>query len=394
MARTRGGGNEEHPIQVLHQVAFDLQSADSADEVCRRTVDAAETVLEFDTCIITLAEGETLRVRAKSSGLPDDGVTPTSSIDEGISGLTYRTRESSRFDELSSVEEAEPEAAYESGLSVPIGDHGVFQAASEEPGAFSPEDLELAELLVSHAAAALDRLEYERELEQFASVVSHDLRNPLTVARGRLELARSAANDDAQPHLAEIDEALERMNSLVEKLLALARQGELVEEAVPVALRDTVEDAWETVATDDARLVVSVAEGTVLEADRERLRQLLENLFRNSVEHGAETDSGEPVSVPVPVPVTVTVGTLPDGFYVADDGPGLPDDADDEVFRRGYTTSDDGTGFGLYIVRRIVRGHGWSVSLTASEDGGARFEITGAEIDRSGDARPDSPEQR
>ncbi|WP_238593339.1 sensor histidine kinase [Natronobacterium lacisalsi] len=388
MTRTRGGGNEEHPIQVLHQVAFDLQSADSADEVCRRTVDAAETVLEFDTCIITLAEGETLRVRAKSSGLPDDGVTPTSSIDEGISGLTYRTRESSRFDELSSVEEAEPEAAYESGLSVPIGDHGVFQAASEEPGAFSPEDLELAELLVSHAAAALDRLEYERELEQFASVVSHDLRNPLTVARGRLELARSAANDNAQPHLAEMDEALERMDSLVEKLLALARQGELVEETVPVPLRETVEDAWETVATEEATLAVSVDEGAVLEADRERLRQLLENLFRNAVEH-ADTDSTESV--------TVTVGTLPDGFYVADDGPGLPDDADDaddEVFRRGYTTSDDGTGFGLYIVQRIVHGHDWSISPTTGEDGGARFEITGVEIDRSGDARPGSPEQR
>jgi signal transduction histidine kinase len=77
--------------------------------------------------------------------------------------------------------------------------------------------------------------------------------------------------------------------------------------------------------------------------------------------------------------VTVTVGGLPDGFYVADDGEGVPPADRDRVFERGYTTGD-GTGLGLSIVEQIVGAHGWSVRATESEDGGARFEITGVEF--------------
>ncbi|EMA37844.1 multi-sensor signal transduction histidine kinase [Halobiforma nitratireducens JCM 10879] len=396
----------EEPIRALHEVAFDLQSAESEDEVCRRTVDAAEHVLSFDTCIVALVEGETLRVRARSSGLPEDGVVPTRHVDEGVSGLTYRTGKPHRFDDLSRVDEAKPEGEYESGLSVPIGDYGVFQAASDRRGSFSETDLELAELLAEHAATALDRIDCERELERFVSVVSHDLRSPLTVACGRLELARAAVSPDgdATAHLTEIGASLERMDSLLEKLLTLARRGQLVERGAiePVSLHRTVADAWTTVETEPATLVLSVDESATLEADRGRLRQLLENLFRNSIEHSVASDrcksgpivdderdsasdrrgvrcdgaTGDASSA-----VTITVGTLPDGFYVEDDGPGIPTDVGDEVFSRGYTTSDDGTGFGLYIVRRIARGHDWSVSVTTGDDGGARFEITGVGLD-------------
>jgi signal transduction histidine kinase len=74
----------------------------------------------------------------------------------------------------------------------------------------------------------------------------------------------------------------------------------------------------------------------------------------------------------------VTVGPIEDGFYVADDGPGIPEDQYDEVLERGFTTSDTGTGLGLSIVRTVVDAHGWDITVTSSTDGGARFEITGA----------------
>ena len=131
-----------------------------------------------------------------------------------------------------------------------------------------------------------------------------------------------------------------------------------------VALASVAREAWATVETGDASLVVD-ADGEV-EADRDQLRQLFENLFRNSIEHaGPDT--------------TVTVGDLPDGFSVADDGPGVPEDEREQVFAPGYTTGSGGTGLGLNIVRSVADAHGWTVSLTESEDDGARFEITGTE---------------
>ena len=74
--------------------------------------------------------------------------------------------------------------------------------------------------------------------------------------------------------------------------------------------------------------------------------------------------------------MTVTVGAIDsDGFYVEDDGPGIPADTRETVFDHGYTTSETGTGFGLPIVNEIVEAHGGTISVLEGHDGGARFEI-------------------
>ncbi len=81
--------------------------------------------------------------------------------------------------------------------------------------------------------------------------------------------------------------------------------------------------------------------------------------------------------------VTVTVGDLDTGFYIADDGPGVAPDRRGTVFEAGTTTANNGTGLGLAIVTEIADGHGWSVDVTESKHGGARFEITNVDrIDR------------
>jgi signal transduction histidine kinase len=80
--------------------------------------------------------------------------------------------------------------------------------------------------------------------------------------------------------------------------------------------------------------------------------------------------------------VTVTVGSLSDGFYVADDGSTIPSTERDHVFDPGYTTADDSTGLGLAIVRQIAEDHGWRVAVTASDAGGTRFAFTGVEAER------------
>jgi PAS domain S-box-containing protein len=213
-----------------------------------------------------------------------------------------------------------------------------------------------------------DQREYERTIErqneqlgEFASVVSHDLRNPLQVAGGRLELVREECDSD---HLDAVEAAIERSQSLVTDLLTLAREGNRVSDPGPVPLGAFVDECWHTVATSAATLDTRV--DRQIHADRSRLRQLLENLFRNAVEHGGET-------------VTVTVGDVEDGFYVEDDGPGIPEEDREAVFEAGFSTIADGTGFGLSIVEGVADAHGWTVRVTESDDGGARFEITGVD---------------
>lgn len=99
----------------------------------------------------------------------------------------------------------------------------------------------------------------------------------------------------------------------------------------------------------------------------------------NDVDRDSSQQNGNAVELTTP-DVTVSVGELPGGFYVADDGPGIPPAERERVFDTGYSTTDDGTGFGLSIVQRAVDAHGWEITVTEGTDGGARFEITGVDI--------------
>ncbi|MGM0372762.1 MAG: sensor histidine kinase, partial [Halobacteriota archaeon] len=196
-------------------------------------------------------------------------------------------------------------------------------------------------------------------LDRFTSTVSHDLRNPLTVARGRLEIA---AEETDSEHVETALSALERMETMIEDLLDLARHGQPIDETEPVSLSTAATDAWEMVKTREATL--EVAGERSFEADPDRLASLFENLFRNAVEHGGPD-------------VTVTVEPIAGGFAVSDTGPGIPPEERSNVLESGYTTADSGTGFGLAIVSEVADAHGWSVQVTDSDSGGARFEFRG-----------------
>ena len=243
--------------------------------------------------------------------------------------------------------------------------------------------------VLCYARDVTDLKEYEQELEetkrtleksnekldQFAGVVSHDLRNPINAAQLRLDLLRHENTDE---HIDEIEGSLNRMQSMVEDLLMLSRAGAVVEDTQQVSLAAVATESWETAQTDDADFEALIDESTTVRADRDRLRHIFENLFRNAVDHN---DS----------PLTVRVGLIDDsgarnensqqaGFFIADDGDGIPEDEYDDIFSHGYTTNDDGTGFGLSIVEDVVKAHDWTINITESKEGGARFEITGVEV--------------
>ncbi|WP_424018606.1 PAS domain S-box protein [Halorientalis pallida] len=226
---------------------------------------------------------------------------------------------------------------------------------------------------ISQRKAREQQLRRQNErLDRFASVVSHDLRNPLNVILGRVDLARDRPGEE---HLDAIERSALRMERMIDDLLTLARDGQTVGETEPIDLESAVRRAWKNVETYEASLHLEDDLGT-LPADDARLASLLENLFRNAVEHGGETVT---VSVgPISDPESVADGGhAASGFYVEDDGPGIPDAERDNVFDSGYSTSDEGTGLGLVIVEDIAEAHDWTLRATDGSLGGARFEIGG-----------------
>lgn len=210
------------------------------------------------------------------------------------------------------------------------------------------------------------RLQQQNEhLEEFASIVSHDLRNPLATARGYSELAREEGDPE---HFERITHSLDRMERIIDDVLWLAREGREIGTKETVDLVEAIENAWKVVASDGvgAGLVYEAGELGSITADSDRLCQLLENVFGNAIKHGGPD-------------VTIRVERIKNGFAIEDDGPGIPDAIREQVFEQGVTTADDGTGFGLYIVKQIAEAHGWQVEMTEGETGGARIEITDIE---------------
>ena len=211
------------------------------------------------------------------------------------------------------------------------------------------------------------------QLEVVADTLSHDLRNPLSVASGFLEQARETGNEEAFDR---VEQSHERIEEIIEEVLTLARHDHDIDPE-PVSLSAVAREAWEHVETADATL--EVADDERISADRGQLLTLLENLFRNAVEHGSTSNqSGTDDAVEHgPDDGTVSVGTTREGFYVEDDGPGIPPENRDQIFEHGFTTDARGSGFGLSIVERVASAHGWTVAAVEGTEGGARFEVSG-----------------
>jgi len=286
---------------------------------------------------------------------------------------------------VSDMDAAQPEIADREGnrqlglecyLGTPVVVDGAvygtfcFYGSVERDEPFSQWQITLVDLMGSWVSYEFERQHREEELthernrlEEFASVVSHDLRNPLNIAVSNLELARDECDSE---YLDGVASGLDRMETLIEDVLALTRLGGQVVDQEPIDLSDLVRAAWRTVSDDAGHLLVDDA---TIVGDERRLQRLFENLLRNALDHGGES-------------VTVRVGLLSDGhgFYVEDDGPGISEDEREEVFEHGYTTAQEGTGFGLAIVKEIVVAHGGSITVTESDDGGARFEISGIDV--------------
>lgn len=208
-----------------------------------------------------------------------------------------------------------------------------------------------------------DLEEQKERLENLTTYLSHDVRNQLSIVTGNIELVQS---DSESERLETAYNALMRIEDMIEKIMELSRSGKLSSEPTPVDVESLIDDCRRNIGNDEVTLRAEAE--LVIRADRDRLHSLFENLILNAIDHG---DAG-----------TITVGSLSNGagFFVADDGVGIPLEERDRIFDSDYTTSDESTGFGLTIVKEIADTHGWEVNVTESEEGGARFEFTNVSL--------------
>jgi PAS domain S-box-containing protein len=357
----------ERRLKELHDTTQDLMTADDREEVGRIVADAAESILGYPSTVVRFVrDGQlhpvavTEEARAEMGKRPDyplRGDNPASTV--------YQRGEPMLVDDLRDVDDGYDRGDARAAMYFSIDESGVLSIVDSSVDAFDQPDKEIASLLTANAETALNRLSHEQELErqnerleEFASIVSHDLRNPLNVAQGWLEAVQSDVPDE---ELERIKEALDRMDAIIDDTLTLARQGQTIAGQEPIEITGLIEDCWRVVSTGDAN--VELSEEFQIHGDRDRVQHLVENLLRNAIEHGGHD-------------VTITVGRLENGFYVEDDGQGISAEIRDQILEPGHTSNPDGTGLGLTIVREIAEAHNWDITVREGTDGGARFEFT------------------
>lgn len=218
----------------------------------------------------------------------------------------------------------------------------------------------------------LARLETAFETQQrFVSDAGHELRTPITVVRGHLELMGDEP-EERRETLALVMDELDRMTRIVNDLLTLARWEHLdFLETEPVDVGALTDDLLAKASALGERRWELDARGTgTIRADRQRLTQAVMQLAQNAVEHTGDGDE-------------IALGTHVDGeaarVWVRDTGPGVPFEDQERIFERFYRAEgprrSEGAGLGLSIVQAIARAHGGRVELASTPGAGARFTI-------------------
>ena len=439
------GRTEPSVFRQMYQITADSEA--TFEDKTRRLIDLGRQHLDLSYGFLTRIEG---------ASRDDSGEAEQA---QGVQKIVYASgdhtdlqagescvlskaycRKTIQHDELLSIQNAmasgwESDPAYEAfDLGAYIGSrimvegelYGTFCFASRDARCrpFSEDEEAFVELLTRWTSYELEQQRSRERIEQFAKLVTHDLRSPLSAAQIHLYLAQrlvdesyaetdqasggtdapvtgknpaeeESGSDDfgakVQRHLSVTERALQRMESIIADTLALAHGEQTIgpDDLKPVRLRTVAEAAWEQAGGSDAAFEIRTSSGRERAGEKAastdpraadrgaepglrflahegRLQQLLENLFRNAIDHAGPD-------------VTVTVGESESGFFVADDGPGIPPEKREQIFEPSYSTREGGTGLGLSIVRAVAKAHGWSLSVSESAGGGARFDVRGVE---------------
>ena len=377
--------------EVVTDLGQQALEDDDLDQLMHDASVAVAETLDNDYCkVLELLPSEEVFLRQGvgwRDGLVGNATVPTDL--DSQAGYTLISEEPVIVDDLRTEERfSGPDLLVNhdvvSGISVIIGTvdepWGILGTHTTDRREFTEYDVNFVKSVANLLAAAIERHEYQNELEKtvtqlkesnsrlesFASMLAHELRNPVAIGQIYVQQLPTEAAPQAVEYLTE---ALDRIEDMIDVMLVLTRGRDAVEKSNLLSLGGAVRDAWNEVDAPEATLEAETE--MVIEADETYLRHLFRNLFENAVQHGGDD-------------VTVQVGELDDGFYVEDDGVGILADHREAVFDAGFTTAADegGTGLGLAFVQELAEVYEWTVQVTESSAGGARFEFTGVDVSK------------
>jgi PAS domain S-box-containing protein len=375
-------------LSALNTHGRDLNMAKSIEEVYELTLDAAEKTLGFEFADVLMVEGETLRVRAQrgdvenlSLGLPLDG-------DKGITVRAARTGKPVNVPDISKDDayvsfRSQTHVCSEIAVPIKIGPRviGVLNVESVKLDAFDEKDQELLEILASHAAAAMSNLDRAQKLDALneklrivGGLTRHDVRNKLSSITGNAYLLkkRLAGNRETFDNLEEIGKAVQQATRIFDFARAYEMLG--AEELVYTDVEKTVKEANSLFANQNNIKVINDCHGLTVLADS-LLRELFYNLIDNSMKYGQKTST---IRV-----IYEKTGQDSLNLVYEDDGVGIPVHEKPRLFTKGYSTGGS-TGYGLYLIKKIIEFYGWTIQETGTPGRGAQFTITIAKVNKHG----------
>jgi len=373
------------------------------DEMLRELLARISEELSVDEAsVLLLDEGTSELVMVATHGPPDmRELSLRVPVGAGVAGTVAATGEPLVLEDISTVKVVSPRLAAQmsSTAAVPVRNEGrvvgVLRVSTRERRSFAPEQVRLLEIVADRMAGALARtrlFEMERRAREDAerarvardevlSIVSHDLRNPVSTVAMSVALLRdpelSLSDVERRVQLDIIARSTERMNRLIRDLLDVARieQGRLTIDCRchdPAALVEEACDAFRAAAHDKALTFLCRVDGELprVYVDRDRIVQLLSNYLNNAVKF---TSSGGRIEV--------SAHAEPDGavrISVTDTGPGIAADDLPHVFTRFWQskrTAHLGTGLGLAIAKGIAAAHRGSVDVHSEVGRGSTFSV-------------------
>jgi signal transduction histidine kinase len=359
---------------LLQLTAADL----STEERLRKAIEVGREYLGVDNGVLSYTgEGqyEVVETNIQTGPYARGGVT---NLDETWCRHVVRSGETVGFADAADSEYRDDRALDVTGLRCYVGAAVTIDGETYGTLCFSDDDAradpvtdaerDFVAVLAEWVGNELERQKHYAELreqnerlDEFAGIVAHDLRNPLSGAIGFLELAQDQVSGQVADFLDRVRGSLSRMETMIAECLMLAKEGTDIGERARVDLDAVVREAWDGVRTRDATLSVDVSPDATVLADEMRLRRLFENLFRNCVEHGGPD-------------VAVMVTGDAHGFAVSDDGPGLPDDVE-HALTAADADNIKSFGLGLLVVQRVISGHGWDLAVDSGHEG-TRFAVS------------------
>lgn len=379
LERTR---SRAHLLAQLLDLSARLNSNLSVQALTEHVVDAAMELIGASAGGLGLVEEDGLvyrRFRA-ASGWTDFQITLQPG--EGAPGYVWQTMQPYIANDCRSdphvLQGAREELGFKRLVYVPIIDRsgkiigtlGVYDPVVERD--FAQQDVEALQLLAHQVSIALENARLSELKDAFLSIVSHELKTPVTSIKGFTQVLQRRLSPESREsssrYLTIINQQADRLTALINDLLDLSRiqTGRFEFDLAPVDFDHLVRDVineMQMIAPHN-RVTLTASEGIAVNGNSDRLRQVLVNLIDNAIKHGP---------VGSDVHVTVERHGREVATYVCDQGSGLPAGEEERIFGPYYQVRGTaaqhakGLGLGLFISRRIVESHGGRIWVD-SED--------------------------